>query len=468
MIACTAAVAAACRAALEGPRSGEQPNSVYSIHTGINIALFPVLFFFSGLYYTDVISTFIVLVAYLDHLGRLRQDKGQRSLFKDLYTVLLGILALFMRQTNVFWVVVYMGGVEAVQALRELPVVNNKPARDTWLKQGKFFVWKSSNGAVHDPPLQDAWPDDLVSCLLSIGIAAIFNIGPILRQVYPRLIVAGLFAGFVVWNGGVVLGDKSNHVATLHLAQMLYIWPLFAFFSAPIFLPQALRLLQSIKGYVALKPTNEVSEATMKTQQPHPASKPLNYTGILLSVFVLGGSVIITGLIVHYNTIIHPFTLADNRHYMFYVFRYTVMRGPVVRVLLAPAYVFCAILVWTTLYQLKPDVPPVAANSEVSPTDSGAATSQVIILLATITLSLMTAPLVEPRYFILPWLFWRLLVPQRTGSRRDSWDWTLFLETTWFLLVNGILMYIFITRPFVWKMQDGTVLDGGNVQRFMW
>src|SRR5690348_13193881 len=38
-------------------------------------------------------------------------------------------------------------------------------------------------------------------------------------------------------------GDKSNHVATIHLAQMLYIWPLFAFFSAPLFLSLAAQVI---------------------------------------------------------------------------------------------------------------------------------------------------------------------------------------------------------------------------------
>ena len=37
-------------------------------------------------------------------------------------------------------------------------------------------------------------------------------------------------------------------------------------------------------------------------------------------------------------------------------------------------------------------------------------TSTALVLFLTTCLSLMTAPLVEPRYFILPWVMWRLLV----------------------------------------------------------
>ncbi|KAF3022094.1 glucosyltransferase [Neopestalotiopsis sp. 37M] len=465
--AVTAAVATACRSTIEGSNQKKnKSNSIYSIHTGVNIALFPVLFFFSGLYYTDVISTCVVLVAYQNHLSRTKQDSAGISFTSDLYAIFLGVLALCMRQTNVFWVVVYMGGLEAVQAVRDLPVGHETPVLDTWAKQAKFLFHRSSIGDVHDISLEHAWPEDLVLSLLSIGIAAIFNIGHVLRRVFPHLVIVALFAGFVFWNGGVVLGDKTNHVATLHLAQMLYIWPLFAFFSAPLFLPQALHLLGTLQRYASPSDASKPSKAS--GQPKNNSSSEINYLGIVLSVLVVAGAIIVAALIVHFNTIIHPFTLADNRHYMFYIFRYSVMRGPIVRLLLAPVYVFCAVLVWTSLYRLKPQDLSTAPITRASSAATGVPTSQVLILLLTTALSLMTAPLVEPRYFILPWIFWRLSVPQRTNQRRGGWDWSLALETAWFLAVNAVLMYIFLARPYVWKTDDGQILDGGNVQRFMW
>jgi alpha-1,2-glucosyltransferase len=110
---------------LDGPSS-------YSFHTGINIATMPVIFFFSALYYTDVFSTLVVLVAYRNHLLRLGTEAP--GALNGLWTVILGGAALFMRQTNVFWVVVYMGGCEAVHALR----------------------WPDRS--VHDPPLNESGP----------------------------------------------------------------------------------------------------------------------------------------------------------------------------------------------------------------------------------------------------------------------------------------------------------------------
>lgn len=138
-----APLAAQCRQLIETRiveregRPSPQSVSFYSYHTGLNVVLFPVMFFFSALYYTDVVSTLAVLVAYRNHLLRLAPQRP--SFANDVLTVALGVLALLMRQTNVFWVVVYMGGLEAVHVLRSA-----KPA-----PQG-------SMGEVHDPPLNDS------------------------------------------------------------------------------------------------------------------------------------------------------------------------------------------------------------------------------------------------------------------------------------------------------------------------
>lgn len=132
--------------------------SQYSLHTAVNIALFPVLFFFSGLYYTDVASTAMVLGAYLHHLRRLGQDRS--SFRSDFITIVLGVMTLWFRQTNVFWVVVYMGGVEAVHAIKTLrPEPVDQPVMTTLTEQLKYFAWRYSLGDIHDPPLHMIWPD---------------------------------------------------------------------------------------------------------------------------------------------------------------------------------------------------------------------------------------------------------------------------------------------------------------------
>ena len=85
--------------------------------TAFNIASFPPLFFFGALYYTDIMSTAAVLISYHAFLKTAAQS--QRSLSDDLIAVLSGIVALFFRQTNIFWVAVFPAGLTVVQVLQE-------------------------------------------------------------------------------------------------------------------------------------------------------------------------------------------------------------------------------------------------------------------------------------------------------------------------------------------------------------
>lgn len=378
-------------------------------------------------------------------------------------------------------------------------------------------------------------------------------------------------------------GDKSNHVATLHLAQLLYIWPLFAFFSAPLIIPQVLTvavsayrvLMKSLMSNSAFPPLpgrdstarsrSGVEGAPSQSSRQSDALKMFNRLGsnTKLQVIVTTiGTLLAAIAIIRCNTIIHPFTLADNRHYMFYVFRYSILKAWWVRYALAPIYVLCGWLCWTALrgYEDSPYLhggewirspfnttpnfsasPPRPSPPRPSPSSEGSSstsdqdqqgppyipptttatstpmpvpvtnrkplTSTVLLLLLATSLSLMTAPLVEPRYFILPWVFWRLLVPslpsppppgtwfgpprviheialcdkitderareedgrerlqrlhafiQRTRQPRRWWqqqwrrvgDPRLVLELLWFGAINAGTMYVFLNKPFYWK-----------------
>ncbi|KAK3491976.1 Dol-P-Glc:Glc(2)Man(9)GlcNAc(2)-PP-Dol alpha-1,2-glucosyltransferase [Neurospora crassa] len=637
-----ALLALSCRRRIEAQTAvGAEKSAVsfYAYHTAINIALFPVIFFFSGLYYTDVASTLVLLVAYRNHLNRVASHSEKPGFFNGLWTVVLGVAALFMRQTNVFWVVVYMGGLEAahvVKGLKPKPVFKNdtpdfvlENIRDSF----GFWLRRYAVGDVHDPPVDMAWPDDWALCLLSIGIAALCNPLRVLRQVWPHITIMGLFAGFVAWNGGVVLGDKSNHIATIHLPQMLYIWPFFAFFSAPLLIPRVLSTLADLithartptpshtttkdpgrSSWRFTKPSVKSKKSSTtkppKRSGPTPASSSSSSSSsfspdtnspgrgfrfildLVLSrklyyPFYLLATILLSAAIIHYNTIIHPFTLADNRHYMFYIFRYTILRSSLVRLALVAAYTLSRWLIWKRLEGNNPPLRDLGgetglkitenklgwgdefsaspfvtqdfygpktikndeqknskdkqkeveeeeeeeeeeedwliggayttlslSSSQPSPATSSPPTSTVLLWLLTTTLSLVTAPLVEPRYFILPWVFYRLLVPampmpsslissgssssfassttdsgsgdgnaaatavrqQQNGNEKRGLLWkfirktdaALALETVWFLAINIGTMYMFLFKPFYWKTTSGEMLDGGRLQRFMW
>jgi len=111
------------------------------------MALFPPLFFFAGLFYTDVLSTCLVLRMYKLFL----EKKGEVWLY------LAGIFALTMRQTNIFWVAAFMGGLEAVRTLKDIPAVKREEKTpDSWKGsvQATFDRWMK--GDIHDIPLRNA------------------------------------------------------------------------------------------------------------------------------------------------------------------------------------------------------------------------------------------------------------------------------------------------------------------------
>ena len=269
-------------------------------------------------------------------------------------------------------------------------------------------------------------------------------------------------------------GDKDNHVASIHLAQMMYIWPYFLFFSAPILYPIILNTLIQQNALPAFS-----RRGSLRPYLPRIA--------VIIPVLAL---MLAT---VHFNTIVHPFTLADNRHYMFYVFR-ILRRHPLIKYATVPIYLVSG---WTCLTALASPNSENKRGSKPEPRESKSRSgssprvSFILVWLLTTTLSLSTAPLVEPRYFILPWMTWRMQIasstsfspsPSKGGSKpiqekKDKrtdfplnsssstptdLDLDLWLETAWFLAINAATCYMFLYRGFEWPQEPG------KVQRFLW
>ena len=99
-----------------------------------SIVLFPLLFFFSGLYYTDLFSVFTVVVTYVCWSAARRARGGMKMVYQILHVV-SGLVALATRQTNIFWVAVYLGGLQVVQSTKREAGVN----------------------MIHDPPISEAF-----------------------------------------------------------------------------------------------------------------------------------------------------------------------------------------------------------------------------------------------------------------------------------------------------------------------
>lgn len=135
------------------------------------ISMFPLLFFYSFLYYTDVGSTLFVLVGY-----KLSRDKRF-----NLSALFLGF-SMFFRQTNVIWVV-FIAGLAAADLVRKNAILKN---------------------------------------IFDLVYHSFLNLGFLMSRLYSYLALVVAFIVFVKINGSIVLGDKSNHEASIHIPQMFY------------------------------------------------------------------------------------------------------------------------------------------------------------------------------------------------------------------------------------------------------
>ncbi|EPX74702.1 dolichyl-phosphate-glucose-glycolipid alpha- glucosyltransferase Alg10 [Schizosaccharomyces octosporus yFS286] len=325
----------------------------------------PPLWFSSLLYYTDTASTVITLLAY---------DLALRN--AAILSSVFCFFSLFFRQTNIVWV----GYI--------------------------IYTLVSNDLSFYNPKLSEATFVDLLLTATSLVGSILKNLRRIWKKVIPFSFVIAFSLGFLMFNGGIVLGDKSNHTPVIHLSQINYFFVFFFIFSFPSCLSSLLRR--------EFWKTNILFHKLTRT------------TLVLLPYLFL---------IIKYNTIMHPFILADNRHYVFYVFN-RFRRYWWLKYLGAPVYALCYSL-------FIKDVSP-----HISVLDF------TVMTLATL-LTLVPAPLVEFRYFILPFLFWRMKVPWKSKN-------FMLTEFIFHMAVNAVSVYIFIYRPFSWPSEPG------NLQRFMW
>lgn len=124
-----------------------RPAGAWLSHTVLNICLFPPLFFISGLYYTDVLALLVVIEAYIWDIRR--SSDGRRSLLGTPVFLAFGLAALAFRQTNIFWVSVFFGGLHAVRRLREV-------CRQCKSSEFSEIAKKSSQGELYDPLVGEA------------------------------------------------------------------------------------------------------------------------------------------------------------------------------------------------------------------------------------------------------------------------------------------------------------------------
>ncbi|CAB4256105.1 dolichyl-P-Glc:Glc(2)Man(9)GlcNAc(2)-PP-dolichol alpha-1,2- glucosyltransferase [Maudiozyma barnettii] len=258
------------------------------------------------------------------------------------------------------------------------------------------------------------------------------------------------FVGFVVyliWNRSITLGDKSNHSAGLHLVQVFYCFMFILFFSVPIWFSR--NFVKSYKIRCQTRPVRTIFE--------------------LLLIM----------LIIRYFTKIHPFLLADNRHYTFYLFKRLI--NSKYRLI---KYIFFSVVYHFSTFSymelmrpnemsFHPIMPLPIKDSILLPIQLTHISWTVLILCTIVTI--VPSPLFEPRYYILPYIFWRIfitcnaepifkkLVPAGPDEIPVTISSTgrLLWELLWFMLINVATLLVFILHPFIWT-------DESFLQRIIW
>lgn len=286
-------------------------------------------------------------------------------------------MSIVIRQTNVVWVV-FTAGVAALRTLQ--PNVNKTDSANLVVDLKEFVTSFYSNFF------------KALKCLWAYG-----------------LVVVG-FAIFVVINGGIVVGDKTQHKACFNFPQIFYLLLFTLAFSSSllVFPGDIVTYLKIVKNVI---------------------KKPLYIIGLLFVAMIML-------FVIHKFTYVHEYLLADNRHYPFYIWRKVYARYWSVKYAIVPLYMFAAFCIHRQLSFKQ---------------------HRLWLVMFYICVAVVTVPqkLLEFRYFIIPYIMYRLHIPLASYTR-------LVLECMLYVAVNAATFYLFLEKPFHWAHSPK------EVQRFMW
>ncbi|KAI8112993.1 hypothetical protein M9435_002999 [Picochlorum sp. BPE23] len=238
----------------------------------------------------------------------------------------------------------------------------------------------------------------------SLTTSVLSNIASYMSLLWLHTLSVLLFITFVVHNKGIVVGDKENHVPVTHWVQPFYFYLYLVVTSGPLWLSRAARSL---------------------------SWRHFTLIFCLLSLLAY--------MAVEHGTLAHPFILADNRHYTFYVWRRLINASRASRYLLTPVYGFCA---------------SIAIFSGASGVHDMCRKAALLVCTAVV---LIPAHLVEFRYFTIPWLLY-ILDKESVLFRSNRAQ--LLSTVLAYCAINVATMYIFLHRAFTWP--------DGSIARFMW
>lgn len=232
------------------------------------VGLLPTQLFFAFLFYTDVASLLFLL------LTELLLVRGATHA-----AAAAGATAIGMRQTNAVWVT-FLTGAAMLQTLLQ----HHKPTPANG---------SSGKGTASGNLTKQQQQQGPASELLRLLTGAWQHRWQLLCDFWPLLLLPVAFCAFVVVNGSITLGDKEAHAPSAHFMQPLY-FGLFTLVNAALLLLQPSVSGRLLAGF---------------------RSRPVSWALGLLAA-VAGGC-----WVAACYSLAHPYLLADNRHYTFYLWR---------------------------------------------------------------------------------------------------------------------------------------------------
>ena len=289
---------------------------------------------------------------------------------------IVGMYAFFFRQTNIVWVV-FTAGVTAVRMYEPLVLSNLGQRSNESLNQILEFVKQ-----------------------------VVLNIKITIRVLWPYALVLVFFVAFVFVNGGIAVGDKKHHKVCFNFPQIFY-FACFAVFFSLAHVSSPSTIYATISYFLSLNQRRYRSVIII----------------FLFAVYYL----------VQNFTYVHPYLLADNRHYTFYVWKNIYKTYPEAKVALIPVYLICTTMIFVTMDR-----------------------SRLWKMVYGICVAVLLIPqgLLEFRYFILPYLMYRIHIGRPEMMKLGA-------EFVMYAAINYFTMWAFLKKPFKWP-------NSNDEQRFMW
>lgn len=332
----------------------QSSSQVHLLISSLSLSHFPLLYFFNFLFYTDAGSLFFVLLMYLHHLTH---QYWLASFF--------GIISLLFRQSNIVWMFFLASHSSLKIVLRQSEKFNKKNKQQQQLKE------KNTNTS-------------FFSFFSFFTLKFLLDTFLLIFSNFTGYIIAAIsFVTFILINGSIALGDKSAHEVSFNGVQFIYFIFTTGFFAFPWLLVNVTSTLLVI------------------------GKNRLTFFLVFVTFWILW----------YTRPSPHPYLLADNRHYTFYLWRRLLhLQDPFAVTIFSSVASFGLFAIFNSI--------------------NGKDGLWKCFFFICILFSVAPQRLLELRYFLVPFVLWRVNVKPASLP--------LLLELLLNLLLNFVTLGVFI------------------------